>query len=193
MTDKTWNAIQTRWSNLRQSIGTASIDALLDAFLLIYDESSQLTSTDDKAIRDFQDYGARDARLSSLFTALLLPARPFVSQVKQSRVNRNDFELVKIISRGAFGEGQFRLCRLERRDSFLVSVVKLKSTEQTFAMKTVKKSDLLSRVDTASFREERDVLLQSDSPWITKLHFTFQDHEHLVKHLFLDVQSLISS
>ena len=51
-------------------------------------------------------------------------------------------------------------------------------------MKTVKKSDLLSRVDTASFREERDVLLQSDSPWITKLHFTFQDHEHLVTSLF---------
>jgi serine/threonine-protein kinase MRCK len=54
-----------------------------------------------------------------------------------------------------------------------------------FALKTVKKCDLLSRVDTASFREERDVLLQSDSPWITKLHFTFQDHEHLVRFLFL--------
>jgi hypothetical protein len=59
MSDKTWNAIQTRWSNLRQSIGTDAIDALLDAFLLIYDESSRSTSVNDKAIEDFQDFGSR--------------------------------------------------------------------------------------------------------------------------------------
>jgi len=33
---------------------------------------------------------------------------------------------------------------------------------------------------TACFREERDVLVNGDSQWITTLHYTFQDDNFLV-------------
>lgn len=33
-------------------------------------------------------------------------AKSFVSRVKRCRLNRNDFETIKIIGRGAFGEGK---------------------------------------------------------------------------------------
>jgi hypothetical protein len=33
-------------------------------------------------------------------------AKSFVSRVKRCRFNRNDFETIKIIGRGAFGEGK---------------------------------------------------------------------------------------
>lgn len=36
------------------------------------------------------------------------------------------------------------------------------------------------RVQTACFREERDVLVRGDSQWITTLHYAFQDDNYLV-------------
>lgn len=40
-------------------------------------------------------------------------------------------------------------------------------------------------VQTACFREERDVLVRGDSQWITTLHYAFQDENFLVRPLFL--------
>ena len=56
----------------------------------------------------------------------------------------------------------------------------MKNTERIFAMKILKKSEILKRTDTACFREERDVLITGDQQWITKLHYAFQDTENLV-------------
>ena len=42
----------------------------------------------------------------------ILLAKSFVSRVKRCRLNRNDFETIKIIGRGAFGEGNYRLINL---------------------------------------------------------------------------------
>lgn len=38
----------------------------------------------------------------------------------------------------------------------------------------------MSCVQTACFREERDVLVKGDSQWITNLHYAFQDDNYLV-------------
>lgn len=35
-------------------------------------------------------------------------------------------------------------------------------------------------MQTACFREERDVLVKGDSQWITRLHYAFQDDNFLV-------------
>lgn len=40
-------------------------------------------------------------------------------------------------------------------------------------------------VQTACFREERDVLVRGDSQWITTLHYAFQDENFLVRPLFI--------
>lgn len=36
-------------------------------------------------------------------------------------------------------------------------------------------------LQTACFREERDVLVKGDSRWVTTLHYAFQDEEYLVR------------
>lgn len=36
-------------------------------------------------------------------------------------------------------------------------------------------------LQTACFREERDVLVKGDGRWVTALHYAFQDEEYLVR------------
>lgn len=64
-------------------------------------------------------------------------AKPVASCVKSLRLTRDDFELVKVIGRGAFGE---------------VCVVKMKKTDKVFAMKILNKWEMLKRAETACFQ-----------------------------------------
>jgi len=91
-------------------------------------------------------------------------ARPVTEKIKRLLLRRDEFETLNVIGRGAFGE---------------VSLVKLKSTDRVFAMKTLNKWEMLKRAETACFKEERDVLAFGDKRWITKLHFAFQDEKNL--------------
>ena len=59
-----------------------------------------------------------------------LAVKPVVSRVKALRLTREDFEVVKVIGRGAFGE---------------VCVVKLRNTQRVFAMKILNKWEMLKR------------------------------------------------
>ena len=47
-------------------------------------------------------------------------------------------------------------------------------------MKILNKWEMLKRVETACFQEERDVLVYGDRRWITDLHYAFQDDNNLV-------------
>ena len=122
-----------------------------------------------------------------LFYCLLvcLSVGTFISRIKQCRVNRDDFQTIKTIGRGAFGEGRrvvlFDKQKIFLQYRFLVVVVKMKNTEHLFAMKIMDKSEVLKRMDTVSFREERDILVFGDQQWITKLYYAFQDNRNLVK------------
>lgn len=87
------------------------------------------------------------------------------SRVKTKRLAVEDFEILKVIGRGAFGE---------------VAVVKSKTSEKVYAMKILNKWEMLKRAETACFQEERDVLVYGDRRWITNLHFAFQDDTNLV-------------
>lgn len=99
------------------------------------------------------------------FFFFTISAKPFVHIVRKLRLTRDDFEILKIIGRGAFGE---------------VCVVRMLSSENIFAMKILNKWEMLKRAETACFREERDVLVLGDRQWITNLHYAFQDNINLV-------------
>lgn len=100
----------------------------------------------------------------SLFVCLCV-VKPVVNKIRACRVRRDDFELQKVIGRGAFGQ---------------VSVVKMRNTSKFYALKQLNKWYLLKRSDSVNFREERDVLVFADERWITKLHYAFQDEDNLV-------------
>lgn len=90
---------------------------------------------------------------------------PLVQQINQLRLQNKDFDLIKVIGFGNFGQ---------------VSVVKSKGDGFVYAMKTLNKIEMLRRAETACYREERDILLHGTShDWFTKLHYAFQDETNL--------------
>jgi len=60
-----------------------------------------------------------------------------------------------------------------------VRLVKHKETNKVYAMKLMTKSKMRGNKEAAYFREERDVMAMSESPWITTLHFAFQDTQYI--------------
>lgn len=100
---------------------------------------------------------------------MFFTVKPVVTKAKALRLQKEDFELLKVIGRGAFGE---------------VAVVRMRHTERVFAMKILNKWEMLKRAQTACFREERDVLVNGDRRWITNLHHAFQDQTNLVFFFF---------
>ncbi|XP_004376760.1 serine/threonine-protein kinase MRCK beta [Trichechus manatus latirostris] len=124
-----------------------SVETLLDVLVCLYTECSQSALRRDKYVAEFLEW-----------------AKPFTQLVKEMQLHREDFEIIKVIGRGAFGE---------------VAVVKMKNTERIYAMKILNKWEMLKRAETACFREERDVLVNGDCQWITTLHYAFQDENYL--------------
>uniref|UniRef100_A0A8C1U5Y2 non-specific serine/threonine protein kinase n=1 Tax=Cyprinus carpio TaxID=7962 RepID=A0A8C1U5Y2_CYPCA len=96
-----------------------SVETLLDVLICLYDGCINSPLRREKNIAEFLEW-----------------TKPFTSKVKQMRLHKEDFEILKVIGRGAFGE-------------------------------------------TACFREERDVLVNGDCQWITRLHYAFQDDNFL--------------
>ncbi|XP_060711739.1 serine/threonine-protein kinase MRCK alpha-like isoform X2 [Hemiscyllium ocellatum] len=124
-----------------------SVETLLDLLLCLYYELVSSPLRKDPNIAGFLHW-----------------VSPFANKLKKMRLQREDFEILKVIGRGAFGE---------------VAVVKLKNSEKVFAMKILHKWEMLKRAETACFREERDILMKGDNQWITTLHYAFQDEQYL--------------
>ena len=82
----------------------------------------------------------------------------------KKKMSVNDFETLTIIGRGAFGE--VRVCRK-------------KDDKKIYAMKIMKKSEMLKKNQVQHIRAERDVLALADNPWVVKLHYSFQDDKNL--------------
>ncbi|KAH0469015.1 hypothetical protein IEQ34_002247 [Dendrobium chrysotoxum] len=85
-------------------------------------------------------------------------------RLQRHKMGVDDFELLTIIGRGAFGE--VRLCRE-------------KSTGNVYAMKKLKKSEMLRRGQVEHVKAERNLLAEVDSACIVKLYCSFQDDEYL--------------
>ncbi|KAF2667660.1 serine/threonine-protein kinase cot-1 [Microthyrium microscopicum] len=71
-----------------------------------------------------------------------------------------NFQVLKIIGKGAFGE---------------VKLVQRKNDGKIYALKSLIKSEMFKKDQLAHVRSERDILAEADSPWVVKLHTTFQD------------------
>jgi len=85
-------------------------------------------------------------------------------RLKRSRLGVDDFESLKVIGRGAFGE---------------VRLVQKIDTGHIYAMKIMRKVDMLEKEQVAHVRAERDVLAEADNPWVVKMFYSFQDSTNL--------------
>ncbi|CAL1383294.1 unnamed protein product [Linum trigynum] len=85
-------------------------------------------------------------------------------RLQRHKMGVEDFELLTMIGKGAFGE--VRVCRE-------------KTTGHVFAMKKLKKSEMLRRGQVEHVKAERNLLAEVDSNCIVKLYCSFQDEEFL--------------
>jgi serine/threonine kinase 38 len=81
-------------------------------------------------------------------------------RLKRSKLGVEDFEPLKVIGRGAFGE---------------VRLVQKKDTGHVYAMKILRKADMLEKEQVAHVRAERDMLVEADHQWVVKMYYSFQD------------------
>lgn len=102
---------------------------------------------------------------------------------------------LKVIGRGAFGEGK-RIKRkkiLKRKSNlfFLLSVrlVQKNDTGHVYAMKILRKADMLEKEQVAHVRAERDILVEADHQWVVKMYYSFQDPINL--YLIMEVRFVI--
>ena len=85
-------------------------------------------------------------------------------RLKRAKMHKDLFQTVKPLGIGAFG---------------VVSLVRKIDTGKLYAMKTLRKADVLRRNQTAHVKAERDILAEADNEWVVKLFFSFQDSENL--------------
>lgn len=83
---------------------------------------------------------------------------------KRQKITVFDYEPLKIIGKGAFGE---------------VRVVRLKQTNEIFAMKKLNKTEMIYKNQIAHVKAEREVLTNTENPWIVELKCSFQDERCL--------------
>ncbi|KAA8548824.1 hypothetical protein F0562_000508 [Nyssa sinensis] len=83
---------------------------------------------------------------------------------QRHKMGADDFEPLTMIGKGAFGE--VRICRE-------------KATGHVYAMKKLKKSEMLRRGQVEHVRAERNLLAEVGSNCIVKLYCSFQDEEFL--------------
>lgn len=76
----------------------------------------------------------------------------------------HDFEVVKLISNGAYGA---------------VYLVKHKQTRQRFAMKKINKNNLMLRNQVEQVFAERDILSFADNPFVVSMYCSFETKKHL--------------
>lgn len=55
-----------------------------------------------------------------------------------------------------------------------VRLVQKKDTGHIYAMKILRKADMLEKEQVAHVRAERDVLVEADHQWVVKMYYSFQ-------------------
>ncbi|KAJ0271888.1 hypothetical protein COL940_010768 [Colletotrichum noveboracense] len=95
---------------------------------------------------------------NSSLAAALQNARPAPPSIK-------DFEIIKPISKGAFGS---------------VYLSKKKSTGEYFAIKVLKKADMVAKNQVGNVKAERAIMMwQGQSEFVAKLYWTFSSKDYL--------------
>lgn len=85
-------------------------------------------------------------------------------QVNQQTISIDSFDLLKVIGKGSFGK---------------VYVVRKKNTNRIYAMKVLRKSQIISRSEVTHTMAEKTVLAKVRNPFIVPLKFAFQSPNKL--------------
>lgn len=85
-------------------------------------------------------------------------------RLKRAKMEKSMFKIIKTLGIGAFG----KVCLARKED-----------TGALYAMKTLRKKDVLLRNQVAHVKAERDILAEADNEWVVRLYYSFQDKDNL--------------
>ena len=85
-------------------------------------------------------------------------------RMKRCKLSVRDFIPLKVIGKGAFGE---------------VRLVQKADTGHVYAMKALRKREIVAKDQVAHVKAERDMLVVADQQWVVKMYYSFQDEEML--------------
>ena len=98
-------------------------------------------------------------------TATTIPTRfSSTAQLFPPSISMNDFQPLKLVGKGSFGK---------------VILVKYFENNKIYAMKILKKEDIIKRNQVNHTKTERLILEKLNHPFIAKLKFAFQDEQKL--------------
>lgn len=166
--DHSMNYLLTCLEDLRVVIGRRKFDALtvetfgtrieklirekyLQLFELVDNEKIDLASTVIDEDAPLEDDVVRSLRTSPIHSA-------------KDRTSIEDFEIIKPISRGAFGR---------------VFLAKKRTTGDLFAIKVLKKADMIRKNAVESILAERDILISVRNPFVVRFFYSFTCRENL--------------
>ncbi|XP_038687730.1 probable serine/threonine protein kinase IREH1 isoform X2 [Tripterygium wilfordii] len=118
---------------------------------LVEDEKVELTSTVIDEDAPLEDDVVRSLRTSPIHSS-------------KDRTSIDDFEIIKPISRGAFGR---------------VFLAKKRTTGDLFAIKVLKKADMIRKNAVESILAERDILISVRNPFVVRFFYSFTCRENL--------------
>ena len=119
---------------------------------------------------EFMPNNSHHRRQSSVHSSDHPPTSPRLASVQppQARVlppSIKDFEIIKPISKGAFGS---------------VYLSKKKLTGEYFAIKVLRKSDMIAKNQVTNVKAERAIMMwQGESDFVAKLYWTFSSRDYL--------------
>ncbi|CAI9092071.1 OLC1v1027218C1 [Oldenlandia corymbosa var. corymbosa] len=87
-----------------------------------------------------------------------------ISHCSKDRTSIEDFEIIKPISRGAFGR---------------VFLARKRATGDLFAIKVLKKADMIRKNAVESILAERDILISVRNPFVVRFFYSFTCRENL--------------
>ncbi|CAH9104747.1 unnamed protein product [Cuscuta europaea] len=118
---------------------------------LVDDDNNDITSTVIDEDAPFEDDVVRSLRTSPIHS-------------NKDRTSIDDFEIIKPISRGAFGR---------------VFLAKKRTTGDLFAIKVLKKADMIRKNAVESILAERDILISVRNPFVVRFFYSFTCRENL--------------
>jgi hypothetical protein len=110
-----------------------SIDSLLDSIVALIYDCEGLKKT--KNFDSFYGKCKNEKVCGDLILVFIILVHTSTREIRDKRVNFDDFETIKIIGRGAFGT---------------VDLVRRKATGQVYAMKTLSKFEMVKKKKTKS-------------------------------------------
>ena len=90
---------------------------------------------------------------------ILFRYKNLYDRIYDFRLKYIDFNVLKIIGQGAFGQ---------------VQLVRHRQTGNLYALKILNKSQVVTCEGTIFWKEEREIMIKIDCRWIVKLHYAFQ-------------------